>query len=410
LGKIAWILAIVLAACTQTRVPDAPLPPQDPSRLSHSQHAAVGCVECHQMGTRPGSQDHAPCDRCHRDAFLTKPGPLCQTCHTDVTTGRDGMSAPLKPYPSEDVWEAEPSRFSHRSHMDANHMESKVGFHVTCEDCHVRDGKLVHPDHATCTRCHAPEAGSPPAMTSCAICHQNGVQQRTRARLIKGDLRFDHAAHRSDRRGAPIKCEQCHAGSATAISYGDHAAPRVESCVTCHDDTDRTPATMRMRVCQTCHAGRTEALTQLAPRSHLPATEKPIDHTLAFRRDHAEAAERDGGRCAACHTQMSGNSKDICDECHQTMRPADHRITWRELDHGTEAAADRSRCARCHVVEFCTSCHAQRPRSHGFPGTFLTDHGPLARINVRACLTCHEEQGNLPGACAQCHTVPAGRR
>ena len=26
--------------------------------------------------------------------------------------------------------------------------------------------------------------------------------------------------------------------------------------------------------------------------------------------------------------KMSGNSRDTCDECHQTMRPADHRITF----------------------------------------------------------------------------------
>jgi hypothetical protein len=407
LGKIAWILAIVLVACTPTRVPDAPLPAQDPTRLSHSQHAQVACTDCHQMGTRPGSQDHAPCDRCHRDAFLGAPGELCKVCHTKVTTAP--LTAPLRPYPAEDIWEAEPSRFSHRSHMDAQRMEGKVGFHVACVDCHVRDGKLVHPDHATCSRCHAPEAGAPPAMTACATCHQAGVQQRQRARLIKGDLHFEHANHRTDRRGAAIKCELCHAQSATATSYGDHAAPRVESCVTCHDDSDRTPPAHRMRICETCHTARADKLTELAPRNHLPVTERPLDHTIAFRRDHAEAAERDGGRCAACHTQMSGNARDNCDECHQTMRPSDHRITWRELDHGTEAAADRDRCARCHVIEFCTACHSQRPRSHGFPGSFAMEHGALARTNVRACLTCHEEQGNLPGACAQCHTVPAAR-
>ena len=407
MGKIAWILAIVLVACSPARVPEAPLLPQDPTRLSHSQHAQVACTECHQMGTRPGSQDHAPCDRCHRDAFLGKPGELCKVCHTQVTTSP--LTAPLRPYPSDDVWQAEPSRFSHRSHMDASRMEGKVGFHVTCADCHVRDGKLVHPDHATCSRCHAPEAGAPPAMTACDVCHQAGVQQRQRSRLIKGDLHFEHDNHRTDRRGTPIKCEACHARSAAATGYGDHAPPRVESCVTCHDDSDRTPPAHRMRICESCHSGHSDKLTELAPRNHLPATERPLDHTIAFRRDHAEAAERDGARCAACHTQMSGNGRDVCDECHQTMRPSDHRITWRELDHGTEAAADRERCATCHVIEFCTACHSQRPRSHGFPGSFAMDHGVLARTNVRACLTCHEEQGNLPGACAQCHTVPAAR-
>jgi hypothetical protein len=85
------------------------------------------------------------------------------------------------------------------------------------------------------------------------------------------------------------------------------------------------------------------------------------------------------------------------------MLPSDHRIAWRELDHGSEAAADRSRCARCHVIEFCTACHAQRPRSHGFPGTFGSQHGGQARLNVRSCLTCHDEARD----CLACHrTAP----
>ena len=57
----------------------------------------------------------------------------------------------------------------------------------------------------------------------------------------------------------------------------------------------------------------------------------------------------------------------------------------------------------CHVVEFCTACHSQRPRSHGFAGTFINDHGNIARINVRSCMTCHDQQRD----CLPCH---GGRR
>jgi hypothetical protein len=97
---------------------------------------------------------------------------------------------------------------------------------------------------------------------------------------------------------------------------------------------------------------------------------------------------------------MSGNPRQACDECHQRMLPADHRITFRELDHGPEAIADRTRCATCHVVEFCTACHAQRPRSHGINQRFRVEHGKLARINLRSCITCHSQN-----FCAQsgCH-------
>jgi hypothetical protein len=99
---------------------------------------------------------------------------------------------------------------------------------------------------------------------------------------------------------------------------------------------------------------------------------------------------------------MSGNPQQACDECHQTMEPADHRITWRELDHGREASAARDRCARCHVADFCTSCHRQRPRSHGFANAFWTDHSRSARIDPRPCVVCHSES-----FCAPCHQASA---
>jgi hypothetical protein len=395
-----WILLAFAIGCSSRRTVEVPLPATDTTRLSHAQHSVIACTDCHKEGQRPGANDHAPCDRCHKQAFLSAPGELCRACHTRVTA--QPVSAPLRPYPVDDIWEAEPSRFSHALHMEAGRMEKTVGFHVTCNDCHMRDGKLAPPDHAACERCHAAEAraGNAPPMQSCSGCHEKDAHLRTRARLIKGDLRFDHPRHATDRRGKPIKCEECHRDSAASTSYDDHRAPRVEACVGCHDDTDRVPHELRMRVCETCHSARSQGFVTLAPRNHLPATERPLDHTLAFRRDHAEAAA-DGARCAGCHTQMSGNSADTCDECHQSMRPADHRLTFRELDHGTEAAADRTRCATCHVVEFCTACHSQRPRSHGFPGTFANEHGILARINVRSCMTCHDQTRD----CLPCHST-----
>jgi len=403
--------AVVAAACTTVRRAETPPPPVDPTRLSHVQHAKISCGVCHRVDARPGADDHRPCDdgACHRKDFLRPPGKLCEVCHLKITT-EPALAAPLKPYPSDDAWQSLPPTFSHRRHLDARLMEQRVGFHVSCSDCHTRgDGARARPDHAVCGRCHAAEVEllRAPPMESCAGCHVAGARPRTRGRLIRNDLHFDHERHRTDRKNQPIRCEACHEGSAQSAGYDDHPAPRVESCVGCHDDTSRAPYAMRMRICETCHRERTSRLTALAPRSHLPATERPLDHTIAFRRDHAEAAARSAARCATCHTQMSGNAKQSCDDCHQTMLPSNHRITWRELDHGAEAAADRNKCATCHIVEFCTACHQQRPRSHGFVGSFVGTHGRLARLNIRPCLTCHNRNasaGDAP-ACtdAMCH-------
>ncbi len=406
--RYLWFVVAMLAACTPSRRSDAPVVRVDPSRIDHARHAQIPCDSCHRANRRPGADDHKPCDNgaCHKTKFVELPGPFCEVCHKSVTI--KPLAAPLKDYPTLDAWQSLPPVFSHRRHMDADRMEKGVGFHVSCVDCHTRgDSDMVRPNHATCSRCHAVEAslGGAPNMQSCAGCHQGAGRPRTRARMIQDDLKFHHERHRTDRKGVPIRCETCHGQTSKSASYADHRPPRIESCVGCHDDADRTPYPARMRICETCHLERTASLTALAPRNHLPATERPLDHTLAFRRDHAEVAARNSARCATCHTQMSGNPRQACDECHQRMLPADHRITFRELDHGPEAAADRNRCATCHVVEFCTACHAQRPRSHGFVSTFAKEHGRLARLNVRACTTCHVED-----FCQGCHAAPAGRR
>lgn len=391
------MLVVGASACSPPRAAELPLPPTDGTRMSHARHAQLACTECHRGDARPGSHDHEPCDRgeCHGAAFLAPPGELCRACHTRVTaTGSAGVDQSLRPFPDDDSYRAEPALFSHQTHMDAGRMEGKAGFHVACIDCHVRDNALAHPDHAACARCHAAEvklAGAP-SMVECARCHVTETRIRARGRLIHDDLTFAHATHRVDRHGTPIRCEECHLATAASTTYVDHAAPRISACVSCHDDSQRTPETMRMRVCETCHTKRASKLVTLAPRDHLPLTERPLDHTLAFRRDHTESAARDTARCATCHTQMSGNAHDACDECHQTMTPADHRVTWNEYDHGPEAIADRTRCARCHVEELCTACHAQRPRSHGSAGTFYSDHGPAARVDMQPCITCHAAQ------------------
>jgi hypothetical protein len=403
--QLLWIFMLV-AACTPPRRSDAPIPPVDPARINHAQHTQITCDNCHRSGTRPGADDHKPCDNgaCHKQEFMKPPGLFCRICHKDVTT--QPLVAKLKDYPIVDPWQSLPPKFSHRRHLDAGLMEARVGFHVACADCHG-DGNQTRPNHATCSRCHAGEASLPkaPRMEDCKDCHTSGARLRERKRLLHDDIHFMHERHRADRKGVSIRCEDCHGRTASSSSYDDHGPPRIESCVGCHDDGDRTPYGLRMRICETCHYQRIASLVSIAPRNHLPATERPIDHTLAFRRDHAEAAGRNAARCATCHTSMSGNPRQACDECHQRMLPADHRVTFRELDHGPEAAADRNRCATCHVVEFCTACHAQRPRSHGFVGTFTKEHGRLARLHVRSCTTCHVED-----FCLSCHAAPAARQ
>jgi hypothetical protein len=360
------------------------------------------CTDCHHLDdvlagrpARPGAEDHAPCDRerCHRADFLAPPGALCRICHSRVAPGEPDGTRPAR-YPPATGRRALAAEFSHARHLDFPRMEERVGFHVTCSDCHEPAGnQLTPPDHAVCARCHAPEASPPgtPTMVQCARCHVSRPVQPSRLRrLIVGDLRFDHGDHRQDRRGRLIGCSGCHTGSAAVTATGGHAPPAMSPCVSCHDDTARTPPTRRMRECETCHATRRASIGAIAPRSHLPALERPGDHTRAFRRDHAADASADPQRCARCHTYMSGSPRDTCDDCHRVMRPQDHTVTWREFDHGPASAARSDGCATCHQGDFCISCHRTRPRSH-FPimGFAQGGHGEFARMNLRACAACH---------------------
>jgi hypothetical protein len=409
-----------LAGCRGPTPVSPPPPVAGPDRFPHLPHREVGCSECHDVAAvaagvarPPGTDDHAPCDRgnCHAAEFTRVPGALCRVCHlaVDVVGAR---ASPLRSFPADDGLRALPSRFSHRLHLDDDRMEGAVGFHVSCSDCHLAGRTVPGPTgHGPCARCHADEVdlARGPAMSACDGCH-GGLQAaaRTPRTLIQGDLRFDHQHHAADARGERIGCATCHTATATSMSAAQHPPPPIAACVACHDDSRRVPISKRMRMCETCHATRAQRFGLLAPRSHLPASERPADHTLAFRHDHrVEAA--DARRCASCHAMMSGSPDSACDECHQVMRPVDHTVLWREYDHGSEAIVDGARCATCHVADQCSACHQRRPRSHtgppgspGMPGAFaLRDHGDLARQNPRACLTCHDPVASCSGA--GCH-------
>jgi len=434
-GNIAWlrpqqtaVLAAALcmmfgsSACRSgQRATMQAMAETEEGRFPHAKHEDTSCVDCHSLSAVlagepavPGADDHAPCDQhqCHQKEFLRPPGKLCELCHLRVDPATPESAAPA-PYPPERGPRALASEFSHAGHLDFAAMESQVGFHVTCSDCHTFDdrAKLLRPGHAVCERCHAPGAAplEAPAMHDCRGCHRKRAKKPTRVRrLIVGDLHFRHGNHRTDRTGKQIRCRECHETSASVEEPGAHAPPTTRACVSCHDDVDRTPSALRMRSCDTCHASRSGGFHKIAPRTHLPAPDRPEDHTLAFRRDHSADATLHGERCARCHTSMSGSRRDTCDDCHQVMRPHDHVITWREYDHGPAAATRTDRCVTCHRGEFCTACHSRPPRSH-YPRLEFRNgaHGALAAYDYRACVTCHVVDRDCVSA--GCHTMRSSR-
>ena len=413
-------------ATKTTKTPDLSW---DETRFDHASHLPprmqwqgqallAVCANCHSTRAvlageivRPGSSNHASCDRelCHKAEFAKPPGKLCLVCHEEEASPRGDR--PLKLYPRPGIDPGIATRFSHQFHLNSAGIEQQVGFHVGCTDCHPaqQNGLPSSPTHATCGRCHSPETRLVPAMNSCLACHDfGGKPAPPRQRLIVGDIVFNHAAHMRDMRGTLISCTECHTTSDRVGMQQPHSPPTIAVCVTCHDDEKRTPSDQRMRICETCHTGRKAKLGALAPRNHLPVSERPDNHTLAFREDHAREASSEPEKCAGCHTFMSGARRDTCDQCHKVMRPQSHDVTWREFEHGPAAATAREKCGVCHQADFCVACHSRAPRSH-FPLLMFRDggHAAAAEFNSRSCVTCHEPVSD----CSRqgCH-APGGMR
>jgi hypothetical protein len=417
---LRWVAlaALVVGACGRpAQRASKPVAEVMPAPFNHGQHSArTQCTECHGLTdpatgklTRPGANHHAPCDDCHRAEFFKPPGQLCRVCHATVEPRAPGQS-PLMTWPPPGAQRRRSSRFDHKKHLDAEAMEQRLGFHVGCRDCHLRksgEEKAELAGHVTCATCHGgqavrPGASLPPiTMPDCTKCHASEelVVPKGR-RMITGDLKFSHVKHERDLAGQPIACANCHKAVKEASSVENLVLPAMLDCAKCHEDPKRTGPDARIANCSVCH---TEISAGVAPRDHLGAG-TPDNHTLRFRRDHADAARSPEARCRFCHGGMSSTTKDNCFECHTVMKPRDHTLRWATTDHGPEAAMDRQRCAQCHEVDYCARCHSQRPRSHVPFESFVNGgHGLEARLNLRACMACH----SFEDTCARCHQGPA---
>ncbi len=422
LTTLTFTLLISFSACqsrpsTSTAQADVVLP----LRFPHASHVEVACAHCHPPASaasantlRPGQDAHQSCNTapCHAKDFAGPPTQLCGLCHENLAQTNHERST-LVPFPPQTGTRTQAVAFSHQQHLNADRMEQLLGFHISCTDCHTpyrstsdnhtfsKDSKLLRPSHKACARCHAAEAALPdhPTMERCQSCHQANLQRNRDRQLVTGDLHFSHALHQSDRRGKRMGCATCHIATLQARgNESDTHTPAMQACVSCHNDETRVAPDRRMSRCETCHYTRFAGVGALAPRSHMPATERPANHTQAFRRDHAKDARMSSAPCGRCHTMVSGNRRNTCDECHQVMRPQDHTVTWREYDHGTQATTQPDRCATCHQVDVCISCHQTSPRSH-FPALSFRNggHGTLAVFNMRACVTCHEVRRDCQG-------------
>lgn len=220
--------------------------------------ASLGCRDCHDVDlsggyrtVRPGSASHAPCDRCHEEAFREPPGPLCRNCHVRVNPLVEGDNE-MYGYPSRRRVAALVSRYNHAVHLAAEDPEGG-GAGLGCEDCHAvtRDAPFAgFPVHANCYACH--EEDAPPRMTDCDGCHERDGPGRNR-KFLCNDIRFTHAKHVFDEQGRRLACQSCHVDIAESTDSSDLNLPLMSDCATCHDRSDRTPDRVRIDNCGLCH-------------------------------------------------------------------------------------------------------------------------------------------------------------
>jgi hypothetical protein len=475
------LLALLAAGCPASGPPVIETDLIDTGLFKHSQHVgevaairdlnggkAMGCVDCHVVQAdkdfevqRPGSQQHAPCDRCHQAEYYKPPGDFCQICHAGVNPLKDNAS-PLEPYPRRAVAAQLVSAFNHEVHL-AGERVKRDGRGLGCADCHQVEGKdaayASFPKHGNCAPCHAQVVS--PQMQDCDGCHAANGPGKAR-NFIQNDIRFTHGKHQLDKAGQPIPCETCHYGVKNSSSSRDLNLPLMRDCAKCHEDKSKTPDTVRIAQCGVCHT--TDVESRALPGSHTAAverepegwismtgaadlellalierraadldaeaglaeaelplvdqmladisglvvaertittSERPDDHTPLFRFNHGEMASSPDAKCSYCHTGLSGSPRDSCRDCHATWKPRNHSIRWRGVEHGREAAVNAQRCATCHEVDFCTECHNIPPPNHSPLVTFRYNHGRLARFNARSCLTCH----TFETTCVDCHVL-----
>ncbi len=327
-----------------------------------------------------------------------------------------------------------PIFFNHAYHVrKPDEAKGITGEGLECTFCHenVSSSALSSdrdiPGHDSCDSCHD-QVGEP---EHCSFCHKDLLDTSRTTTVAEPllipqpNVKFAHASHVKN----GVECVACHKnvpneGVATRDDY-----PTMDRCIECHKE--RSVSTE----CRTCHfTTRDGKVQKYYPSGELKPTRYHsfAVHDPKFLDDHAVPAQRNKQYCADCHSERD------CLACHDGIgrdvryHPGD----WIAI-HYLEARKDELRCQSCHRLQtFCFNCHLQSgvasigPTNNARPFTFTQRtirrdgdvpngphpmgpkwtgenpadrssklfHGFHAQRNIRACVSCHQEQ-----FCIQCH-------
>ncbi|MDF2946626.1 MAG: NapC/NirT cytochrome c domain protein [Bacillales bacterium] len=319
----------------------------------------------------------------------------------------------------------------------------KISSHnqIACVDCHIPPGAknfITHKvaalgevyKHVTKTQPNPIATKHPIENVTCLRCHSEN-------RLISasGDIVANHDGHvKKD-----IPCISCHSGVAhgkivergisTNDTYDFWTKDNVEKLV---GDASMKP---NMGTCIECHA-------------QVNAGKEPWKEAHGEEGGHGEEAKKDSHseakpvssneKTQTIILQAIGKQKANvkismeCKTCHlQVATPKTHQNKPWPYTHGGTAEKELPECINCHqdskwiktmdkqdirklinhndskikykpnMIEvktesrdskFCSTCHSNRPVTHGTDGTWLTSHPGRAQQNrqIQGCLTCHD--------------------
>jgi len=292
--------------------------------------------------------------------------------------------------------EADGVHFSHAAHAKAS---------VPCLACHeeIYDAKTLEgkflPAEAKCLECHKEKK----AQGDCGFCHRDPGHPATYPPR-EATLRLSHADHIER---VKEDCARCHL-KLSELTRAESTVPPMSTCTGCHEHQAELDASK----CNGCHVDLRRF--PLAPLTM-------FSHQGNFVRQHGPAARASAEGCAQCHDQT------FCADCHArtVALPIEAKFPERVTAdfihradyvsrHAVEARADSAMCSRCHGQSFCDSCHTaenltptggnpRNPHPPGFSFPGPNSHGPLARRDIAACASCHDQ--GAKSNCVDCHRV-----
>lgn len=396
-------------------------------------HAALACERCHAEdsvhsvarvagnGTKPPRRQCAACHESpHGAPFLARvaellaaqPGDSCARCHSALHAS----------------FAVEPPAMERELHTATGFSLATPHDRLACSACHGEHGGASrfaerYPGRRAddCAACHADPHGAQFELAggqrpACIECH--AAERFTPSK-------FDHAGHLAfplEGAHARTACQSCHARARDGVRVF-RGAPR--RCEQCHADAHagafdafvERRAAASAGTCAHCHGTERfdDAAASFGVAEHGPATGFALAGAharLECESCHARSAQPDGaGRRFGRVSALFGERVDECSACHADVHGGAFERT------GLAATvAGRTGCARCHGEEGFREL--RQPFDHGAWTGFVLD-GAHASM---ACSACHGSaerastgrtfglvSARFPGPpvlCATCHRDP----